>query len=103
MTVEELLKCPKTIDRKRNPPFKEEFRHYKMSMELTCADTTARMTMFLRRLKDFPEDFTVGLKLDGPNDIMECDVVLLRYQGPHGGQSSSQSLKDLHNSYHIHE
>lgn len=30
-------------------------------------------------------------------------MVLLRYQGPHGGQSSSQSLKDLHNSYHIHE
>lgn len=46
MTVEELLKCPKTIDRKRKPPFKEEFRHYKMSIELTCADTTAKMTMF---------------------------------------------------------
>lgn len=103
MTVDELLSCPKTIDRKRKPPFREEYRHYKMSIELTCESTNVKMTMFLRRLKDFPEDFTVGLKLDGPNEIMDCDVVLLRYQGPHGGQSATRSQNDLHNSYHIHE
>ncbi len=103
MTVDELIRLPKVIDRKRRPQLKEEFRHYKMNLELTCVDSSARMTMFLRRLKDYPEDFTVGLKLDGPNEIMECDVVLLRYQGPHGGQSATQSFGDLHNSYHIHE
>lgn len=103
MTVEEYITCEKTIDRKRKPAFKDEFRHNKMTIELTCSTVNAKMSMFLRRLKDFPEDFTVGLKLDGPNEIMEYDVVLVRFQGPHGGQSAEKSMRDLHNSYHIHE
>lgn len=103
MTVDELISCPKVIERKRKPPFKEDFRHRKMSIELVCPDANPKMSMFLRMLKDFPEDFTVGLKLDGPNAIMEYDIVLLRFQGPHGGQSGTQTLYDLHNSYHIHE
>ena len=103
MTISDLISCSKTIDRKRKPPFKDEFRHYKMNIDLSCSIPNIKMTMFMRRLKDFPEDFTVGLKLDGPNAIKETDVVILRYQGPHGGQSASQSLSDLHNSYHIHE
>ncbi len=103
MTVEEYIKCEKIIDRKRKPSFKDEFRHIKMSIELACAESNVGMSMFLRRLKDFPEDFTVGLKLDGPNEIMESDVVLVRFQGPHGGQSKEKTLYDLHNSYHVHE
>ena len=102
MTVEEYIQCDKYIDRKRKPPFKEEFRHYKMTINLVCPTIKAIMSMFLRKLKDFPEDFTVGLKIDGPNDIMEYDVVLVRFQGPHGGQSKERSVQDLHNSYHIH-
>ena len=103
MTIEEYITCEKTIDRKRKPAFKDEARHERMTIELTCPTINAKMSMFLRRLKDFPEDFTVGLKLDGPNEIMEFDVVLLRFQGPHGGQSVEKSMRDLHNSYHIHE
>ena len=103
MTVEEFIVCDKVINRKRKPAFKDEFRHNKMTIELTCPTVNAKMSMFLRRLKDFPEDFTVGLKLDGPNEIMEYDVVLVRFQGPHGGQSAEKSIRDLHNSYHIHE
>lgn len=103
MTVEEYITCEKIIDRKRKPAFKEESRHVRMTIELTCPTANVKMSMFLRRLKDFPEDFTVGLKLDGPNEIMEYDVVLVRFQGPHGGQSAEKSMLDLHNSFHIHE
>lgn len=103
MTIKEYITCEKIIDRKRKPAFKDEFRHDKITIEITCPTINAKMSMFLRRLKDFPEDFTVGLKLDGPNEIMESDVVLVRFQGPHGGQSVDKSMRDLHNSYHIHE
>lgn len=103
MTVSELIACPKTIQRKRKPIAKEDSRHFKSEIELICSDPRIRMSMFLRRLKDFSEDFTVGLKLNGPNEIMECDIVLMRFQGPHGGQSKALAIKDLHNSYHIHE
>lgn len=103
MTVEEYITCEKIIDRKRKPTFKDEFRHKKMTIELVCPTVNAKMSMFLRYLKDFPEDFSVGLKLDGPNEIMECDIVLVRFQGPHGGQSAKKDMSDLHNSYHIHE
>ncbi len=103
MTVMEYITCEKVINRKRKPAFRNEYRHDKMTIELACPTVNAKMSMILRRLKDFPEDFTVGLKLDGPNEIMECDVVLVRFQGPHGGQSVEKSIRDLHNSYHIHE
>ncbi len=103
MAIDELISCTKIIERKRKPSFKEDFRHYKMNIQLSCPDTNAKMTMFLRRSKDFSEDFSVGLKLDGPNEIMEYDIILIRYQGPHGGQSGTQTIADLHNSYHIHE
>ena len=103
MTIEEYITCEKIIDRKRKPTFKKEFRHNRMTIELTCPKIKAKMSMFLRRLIEFPEDFSVGLKLDGPNEIMETDVVLVRFQGPHGGQSIEKSMRELHNSYHIHE
>lgn len=101
--VEQLITCKKVIERKRRPEFKEENRHYRMNIELKCIDVDVRMSMFLRRLKDFPEDFSVGLILEGPNEIKEHAIVLVRYQGPHGGQSAERTIEDLHNSYHIHE
>lgn len=103
MTVDELITCSKSIERKRKPTFKEDYRHYKANIPLSCSIQGIKMTMFLRRLKDLPEDFSVGLKLDGPNEFMEYDIVLVRFQGPHGGQSADKSLTSLHNAYHIHE
>lgn len=103
MNIEELISCPKRIDRKKRPAFKKDYRHYRMDIELTCSDSRYRMSMFLRRSIDLPENFSVGLKLEGPNEIKEQSIVLVRYQGPHGGQSAEKTVEDLHNSYHIHE
>ena len=103
MDINTLITCPKRIERKKRPQFRKEYRHYRMSIKLTCSESNYKMSMFLRRLVDFPEDFSVGLRLEGPNDIKEQDIVLVRYQGPHGGQSAEKSSTDLHNTYHIHE
>ena len=103
MDIDKLITCKKTILRKKKPLFKKDQRHYRMDIELSCTETDVNMSMFLRKLIDFPEDFSVGLKVQGPNEIKEQDIVLVRFQGPHGGQSSERILADLHNSYHIHE
>jgi len=103
MTIEEYITCKKIIERKRRPSFKLENRHYRMDVALKCPDSSARMSMFLRKSVDFIEDFSVGLKLEGPNEFLEYTIVLVRYQGPHGGQSTTGMMEDLHNSYHIHE
>ena len=36
MDVEELIRCPKKIERKKRPKFREDFRHYRMDIELSC-------------------------------------------------------------------
>lgn len=104
MTIEEYIACPKVIERKRRPAFKAENRHYRMDIDLVCPDcSNVKMSMFLRKSMEFNEDFTVGLRLEGPNEYLEHTIVILRYQGPHGGQSDTKTMKDLHNSFHIHE
>lgn len=67
MNIDELISCPKRIDRKKRAKFKEDYRHYRMDIELSCSDPKYKMSMFLRKSLDFPEDFSVGLKLEGPN------------------------------------
>ena len=54
MDINELITCKKTILRKKKPQFKEDQRHYRMDIELSCAEPQIRMSMFLRRLIDFP-------------------------------------------------
>ena len=103
MDIITLITSPKRIERRKKPKFRKDYRHYRMNIELTCSESNYKMTMFLRKSIDFPEDFLVGLRLEGPNDIKEQDIVLVRYQGPHGGQSTEKSTADLHNTYHIHE
>ena len=36
MTVNEIIKCSKVIERKHKPSFKIENRHYRMNIDLTC-------------------------------------------------------------------
>lgn len=101
--IDELVKCDKEIINKRRPEFKIDQAHKKLNLPLQCLDgSNNNMTMFIRRLLAFPEDFTIGLRLDTPNNLAEFAMVLVRFQGPHGGQSEKRDIKDLHNSYHIH-
>lgn len=102
LTIKKLLQCDKHIRKKRRPEFQIDQRHEKANIELECDLPDIKMTMFLRRLLAYPEDFTVGLRLDSPNPLAEHTVVLVRFQGPHGGQSAEKNVENLHNDYHIH-
>lgn len=102
MTVNEIIRCPKVILRKKRVVLAEEHRHMRADIQLSCEGLSSRMTMFLRRLVDLPEDYSVGLRLDEPCDPLQFAAVLVRYQGPHGGQSVSRTARDLHNSAHVH-
>lgn len=102
ISVEELIHAPKEIVNKKRPEFKLDQRHFRADLSLKCDTPPLNMTMFLRRLKDFPEDFSVGIRINTPNPYSESVIVLVRYQGPHGGQSETRSMEDIHNRYHIH-
>lgn len=99
--IDSLINIEKTITNKRRPDFALNNRNYKMNITLEAEGDT-EFRMFIRQLVDFPEDFTVGLRIESPNKYSESTLVLLRFQGPHGGQSSTKSHDDLHNNYHIH-
>ena len=98
-TLEYLLSLQKTIENKRRPESVPDNRHMRMNIQLSCSEDY-KFTMFTRSLITFPEDFTVGLRLDAPNPYFSSTVVLVRFQGPHGGQMESDH--SIHNSYHIH-
>jgi len=101
-TIGELLHCKKYINKKRRPEFQIDQRHLKMNIDLECEVPDIKMTMFLRKLLAYPEDFTVGLRIDTPNRFADHVIVLVRFQGPHGGQTKERNMDDLHNNYHIH-
>lgn len=103
ITVSDVINCTKTIEKKRRPEFQIVQRHYKMNIDLVCKDLDLKMVMFIRRLIESPTtDFTIGLRIDGPSFFSDYTVVMVRFQGPHGGQSASKQIRDLHNNYHVH-
>ena len=99
--IEDLVRCPKDILRRKKPQYKVENRHKRIDIELSSNDGN-EYTMFIRVSLEFLEDFSVGLRLEGPNQFSDTPIVLVRFQGPHGAQSETRSLSDLHNSYHVH-
>lgn len=102
MTVDEILAAPKRIIRKKKINYMREHRHLRADLPLECDGLPYGMTMFIRKPVEFEENFSIGLRLDQAQDPFSFAVVLVRFQGPHGGQSTLRSGKDLHNSYHIH-
>jgi len=72
-----------------------------MDIELSCEDKSIKTNMLIRRNINDLNNFTVALKLLTPNELGRA-TALLRFQGPHGGQSEILSISDLHNDYHIH-
>jgi hypothetical protein len=102
MDIETLIKCKKSIINKQRPEFKQEYQHLRMNIKLNSSLKNHSMTMFLRKLKDSMNDFSIGLRLDTPHPYSDFQIVLARFQGPHGGQSDNSSFAGLHNAYHIH-
>lgn len=102
MTVDDILAAPKRIIRKKKITYTLDQRHWRADLPLECDSLPYKMSMFIRKLVEFEEDFSIGLRLNQAHDPFSFAVVLVRFQGPHGGQSALCSGQDLHNSYHIH-
>lgn len=102
MIIDEILAAPKRIIRKKRITLTQEHRHWRAELPLECDSLPYKMTMFIRKLVRFEEDFSIGLRLDQAHEPFNFAVVLVRFQGPHGGQSATHSGQDLHNEYHIH-
>lgn len=99
--VNDLIRIRKLITNKRRPDWIEENRHYKINLNLFCPEHSEfKFIMFLRKQVTFPANFTIGLRMDTPNPLADSSIVLVRFQGPHGGQSGDR--KTLHNDFHIH-
>lgn len=95
-----LIKKDKYILNKTRPKFQEINRSYRMNIDLKSDDDKLKYTMFIRQTTRFAEDFSVGLRIDPPNQHFTTAMTLLRFQGPHGGQS--EDGMSLHNSFHMH-
>jgi hypothetical protein len=64
-------------------------------------EVAGEFLVFMRRNEDFPENFSIGL-IYQPNDG-SGEVVLLRYNGPHGSfNGGSGRASHPHWDYHVH-
>lgn len=102
MVIDDILAAPKRIMRRKKVALTQIQCHWKADLPLECDSLPFKMTMFIRKLVEFEEEFSIGLRLDPAYDPFDFAVVLVRFQGPHGDQSILRSSSDLHNNYHIH-
>jgi hypothetical protein len=97
--LDELIEVPKVITEPPKRAWVEERGHFRNDMQLTSRDGTLAFSVFLRRNRDFPENFSVGLCY-WPKD-MGRPIHLLRCNGPHGDSNRARS-QSPHFAYHIH-
>lgn len=101
--VEEMITCKKRIERKQPIQYKSDYKYLRADLPLIVNLEGIQMDLIFRRLISLPNtNFTIGLRLLTPNPFCDFCCVLLRYQGPHGGQSPLRNAQSLHNDYHIH-
>lgn len=92
---------PKRIIEVSSKDFKEEYRHLRKDFKLKSIEGEYYFRMFIRRHKDFPENFSIGLDLL-PSAERTRSMPLIRCNGPHC------VTKDIlrpnpHYDYHIHK
>lgn len=102
-TVDELIKCPKTIIKADRRSMVEKNRSYRNNIRLESEDGKYNFIMFMRQSSEFLEDFSVGLIWTNANEYWNTkkQLILIRCQGPHDSKQEFES--DPHHSYHIHQ
>ncbi len=93
--LDQLRTCEKKII-KGPGEFKEERGHRKQDFEMMSIDDEHHFIGFTRQNLHFPENFSVGLMYN-PRDE-RGKIMLLRCNGPHGGNVSVEH----HDQFHIH-
>lgn len=96
--IEKLIIMPKKITESSSKEFSEEYQHFRRDFKHQSIDGNYKIRMFIRKHKEFQENFSIGLVLlPSPDKGMP----LIRFNGPH--YVTENLLKpDPHYEYHIH-
>lgn len=86
-----------TVPPKRD--FKEENQHLRNDFQLTSSDGTRRYSVFMRKHKDFMENFSIGLIYHST----EGSINLFRCNGNHGEVVVDILNPVPHFGYHTHK
>lgn len=98
--LEDLISCPKVIT---DPPKKAMYLdrgHWRNGMRLQSADGKYEFSAFMRKNRDFEENFSIGLTYFPKDGTPE--ITLLRCNGPHGDVVDSPLDPHPHSEHHIH-
>jgi hypothetical protein len=97
--LDELIGMPKVITETPRRAWVEERGHFRNDMTLTSEDGSEAFTVFMRKNRDFPENFSIGLCY-WPKESGR-QIHLLRCNGPHGDFNRT-GVPSSHFAYHIH-
>jgi hypothetical protein len=97
--IEKLITMPKRIIEASSKEFKEEYKHFRRDFKLQSLEGEYYFRMFIRRHKEFQENFSIGLDL---LPSTERGMPLIRCNGPHY-VSKDIMRPDPHYAYHIHK
>lgn len=95
--IDRLIKVPKVIT---SPPKKDMqliLGHYRNDMKLQSKDKELDFSVFMRKHKDFQENFSIGLRYHPKTE--PDSKVLIRCNGPHG----LHEIFEHHVQCHIHK
>lgn len=96
--IETLIIMPKKIIESSSKEFSEEYQHFRRDFKLQAIDGNYKFRMFIRKHKEFQENFSIGLVLL-PSTYK--GIPLIRCNGPH--DVTEDILKPSpHYNYHIH-
>lgn len=97
--IEMLIGCEKIIKEAPKKAMKEEHRHHRNDMKLVSEDGLHHFDVFLRKSREFTEDFSVGLIYNSPDGKK---ITLVRFNGQH--HQSDDPLNLFHHfNFHIHK
>ena len=75
-------------------------RHRRNDFEVAAEEGEHNFSVFLRQSIDFPENFSVGLTYESPEE--HHSICLLRCNGPHGDHANLPSEPPHHFRFHLH-
>ena len=87
--INELIRCDKVVSEPPKKAMVSRFGHRRNDMRLRSKEGELDFTIFMRINDAFPENFSIGL-VHSPKDERGT-IILLRFNGPHGGFGSRVS------------
>jgi hypothetical protein len=98
--LENIISEEKIVSVPPKKDFKEESQHLRNDFGLTSSDGTRKFSVFLRKNKNFQENFSIGLVYCLPEG---GEVPLIRLNGNHGEVVEDILRPSPHFGYHIHK